>query len=143
MVTRLHKFLIATLLFSLAAPAITIADEHRGSAETPAKWLSESGAYTVSFTSSVQPIEINRIHEWIVHIETEEGDPVENAEITIEGGMPAHNHGMPTAPRVTEYLGDGDYRAKGLRFHMQGQWQITIGIDDGSVSDSVIINLQL
>ena len=34
--------------------------------------------------------------------------------------MPEHNHGFPTAPRVTENLGEGDYLLEGMRFNMGG-----------------------
>lgn len=116
-------------------------DEHHTASRQ--HWLSEQGLYTVSYTSSVQPIEINRMHEWVLHIETEAGDVVENAAISIEGGMPAHNHGMPTSPRVTEYLGNGDYRVQGLRFHMKGEWQIIVTIEDGDRQDRAVFAIVL
>ncbi len=107
------------------------------------QWSSDSGSYTVSFESSVQPIEINRMHEWILHVETADGEPVIGAELTVDGGMPAHNHGLPTRPRVTVDLGNGDYRVRGLRFHMRGEWQVRIGISVGGRSDTAIITLNL
>jgi hypothetical protein len=45
-------------------------------------------------------------------------DPVEGAEITVAGGMPQHEHGLPTASEVTEELGSGDYVVAGLRFRI-------------------------
>ncbi|MEL7185279.1 MAG: FixH family protein, partial [Pseudomonadota bacterium] len=78
-------------------------------------------------------IRINEMHSWILHVETASGEPVEGATIEVDGGMPEHDHGLPTKPRVTEELGGGDYRLDGLRFHMRGYWEIvvTISTDDG------------
>ena len=104
-------------------------------------WESERGLFRVSFASSIEPIRINRIHEWTVHVETIDGTAVQGAILSITGGMPDHDHGLPTSPRVTAELGNGDYRVQGLRFHMRGAWSISIAIDDGVRSDTVAIDL--
>ncbi len=104
---------------------------------------SAAGAFRVSYASSIDPIGINEMHEWTLHVETAEGEPVEDAEIAVGGGMPAHNHGLPTAPRVTENLGGGDYRVQGLRFHMRGQWLITFEIRVSGIEDTVKFKLKL
>lgn len=106
-------------------------------------WLSDRQIYKLVYTSALEPPEINRIHEWLLHIETVNGEVVENAEVTVDGGMPLHNHGLPTRPRVTEYLGNGNYRVEGVRFHMHGQWEISITIKADDIADSVTIALQL
>ena len=106
-------------------------------------WESKRGLFAVSFESELQPIEINQIHNWLLHIETTSGDPVAGAGIEVAGGMPLHNHGLPTRPLVTEELGDGNYRLEGMRFHMAGDWQLTITIVADGKTDTVIVNLQL
>jgi hypothetical protein len=107
------------------------------------EWVSENGAFAVSFDSSLQPIVINQIHTWVLHIETDDAAPVSGAEVSVIGGMPAHDHGLPTRPRVSKELGDGDYRLEGMRFHMQGDWEISITISAGGSTDTVKIALQL
>jgi len=57
--------------------------------------------------------------------------------------MPLHDHGLPTRPRVTEELGNGDYRLQGMRFHMTGAWEITLLIRAGETEDTVVISLKL
>jgi len=111
-------------------------------ADTQTEWHSSRGVYTVTFTSSLDPIEINQIHNWIVNVTTN-GEPVANAKLAIEGGMPAHDHGMPTRPRVTEELGDGNYQLSGMRFHMQGDWEISIEIAADGKTDTVVVMLTL
>lgn len=106
-------------------------------------WTSRAGLYRVSYTPSLDPIEINQIHSWVLHVDTATGDPVLNADIILEGGMPMHNHGLPTNPIVTQAVGDGDYRIEGMRFHMMGQWEIRINISAHGKGDSVVIPLKL
>lgn len=87
--------------------------------------------------------DINRIHSWILHVETAEGEPVENATIDVIGGMPEHDHGLPTRPRVTEELGGGDYRLDGVRFHMRGYWEIEVTVTTEDGTSVAVIPLRL
>lgn len=102
-----------------------------------------SKKYIVSFTSNLDPIAINKIHSWEVLLKTPDGAPVNDAKITIIGGMPMHHHGMPTAPRVTKNLGQGKYLLEGMKFSMTGWWELKIQIDAGTQQDNVTFNLIL
>lgn len=104
---------------------------------------SDEGRFVVSFTSALDPIAINQMHSWTLHVETADGAPVENAMIQVSGDMPEHRHGMPTQPQVTQNLGDGDYLVEGMRFQMGGWWAVTFVIDADGVQDSVTFNLRL
>jgi hypothetical protein len=106
-------------------------------------WTSDSGALRASYGSSVVPVPLNQIHSWVIHLETNAGVALENAEVSVDGGMPAHNHGLATAPAVTAYLGNGDYRVEGLRFHMQGAWELRITVRHDNTSDKIVIPLNL
>lgn len=106
-------------------------------------WMSQAGHFRVRYTSKLDPIVINRIHGWVLHVETADGEPVLNADITVGGGMPVHNHGLPTSPRMTQNLGNGDYLIEGMRFHMNGYWEITISIVAGDDRDNILIPLEL
>ena len=103
----------------------------------------QNKAFTVTFQSAIEPIVINQIHQWEILVLTNAGVPVTNADITVDGGMPAHNHGLPTAPKVTENLGDGRYRVEGLRFHMSGYWEIRFTIKAGGKEDTATVTLEL
>lgn len=132
--TNTLLLLAAATLFTPCSIAGADADE---------SWVSDSGFFTVTFRSELQPLTINQIHSWILHVEDSNGNPVTNAEITVNGGMPEHNHGLPTAPQVNETSEDGDYKVEGMRFHMRGYWEIRIQIDVGDRRDSVMIPLDL
>jgi hypothetical protein len=81
------------------------------------------------------------MHQWTLHVETADGQPVENATITLDGDMPQHGHGLPTSPQVTEYLGNGDYLVEGLRFQMGGWWVMDFAITAEGQSDTVRFNM--
>lgn len=110
---------------------------------TTAADVSQQGHYQVSFTSSLTPLEINRIHTWVVHVEDARGNPIDQAELSISGGMPLHDHGLPTEPRATRYLGGGDYLVEGMKFHMTGPWQVSISIIANGKLDTVTFGLDL
>ncbi len=97
----------------------------------------------VTWSTPDGDVEINRMHSWILHVETAAGEAVTGATIEVDGGMPAHDHGLPTRPRVTEELGNGDYRLDGLRFHMGGYWEIVVDVTTESGTETVIIPLRL
>ena len=105
--------------------------------------MSESGRLRLSYASDNEPMAINTMHSWVVHLQTAEGAPVEDAEITVVGGMPDHDHGLPTAPRVTENLGAGDYLLEGMKFHMNGRWEIVFTITQTTTGKAETATLEL
>jgi hypothetical protein len=102
----------------------------------------DQGLFQVSYTSAIQPPTINTVHTWTVHVATAGGQPVEGAQVTVTGGMPEHNHGMPTAPQVTA-IANGDYRVEGMKFQMPGWWTVTVHVEAGGKQDSATFNLVL
>jgi len=96
----------------------------------------DSTHYRVSFKSRVEPLPLNKIHSWVLHIDTLDGKPVEKARVSVYGGMPAHKHGLPTEPVVSE-LSRGDYLVEGLKFSMSGDWEIWFNIRTGNITDKV------
>ena len=113
------------------------------SLDTSNSRLSDNGLYRVSWTSDPPDPPINQIHTWTLHVETDDGQPVEQAEITINGGMPQHGHGLPTNPQVTQDLGNGDYLVEGLKFQMPGWWEVRFSISAGGQNDTITFNLTL
>jgi hypothetical protein len=104
---------------------------------------SKNGTFKVVIAPSADPIPLNRIHAWQVHVEDSSGQPVTEAAITVEGGMPEHGHGLPTKPMVTQNLGTGTYLVEGMKFQMHGWWTVTFTISAAGKSDTVTFNLRL
>ena len=105
--------------------------------------LSESGLYQATIVPETEPIAINHLHTWVIHIETPDGQPLTDATVTVDGDMPQHGHGMPTRPQVTQNLGNGDYLVEGMKFQMGGWWVVDFLIGEGSEQDKVSFNLML
>ena len=105
--------------------------------------LSETGLFRVSYASSQNIVPVNKIHQWTLHVETADGQLVENATITVDGDMPEHGHGLPTRPQVTEYLGNGDYLVEGVKFQMGGWWVMDFTITAENLTDAVHFNMTL
>jgi hypothetical protein len=128
---------ISLLLLINIFPGVLSAQQDEGNI-----WLSENEMFQVSYESQLNPIIINQIHSWKLLVMNAQGDAVSDAIITVKGGMPEHNHGLATAPSI-EARADGDYLLQGLRFHMMGYWELELNITQGSISDTVIITLDL
>lgn len=111
--------------------------------DTSTTLVSEQGRYRISYQSGLEPITINQIHSWRLHVETPDGQPVTDATIAVDGDMPQHGHGLPTRPQVTQNLGNGDYLVEGLKFHMHGWWIVEFDITSGDETDHVVFNLLL
>lgn len=105
--------------------------------------LSENGLFRVSYASSQNLVPVNQMHQWTLHVETADGQLVENANITVDGDMPEHGHGLPTRPQVTDYLGNGDYLVEGVKFQMGGWWVMDFTITANEQTDAVRFNMRL
>ena len=105
--------------------------------------ISDKSLFRVSYTASTGTVLVNQIHQWTLHVETADGRPVENADINVDGDMPQHGHGLPTQPRVTKYLGNGDYLVDGLKFQMGGWWLMDFTITANGQTDVVHFNMML
>jgi hypothetical protein len=103
----------------------------------------DHGLYVGALEPGLSPLEINRMHSWTITVTAPDGTPVDNAAIAIDGGMPQHGHGLPTAPQVTRALGEGRYLIEGMKFNMDGWWTIDVEIDGPAGSDAVTYNLVL
>lgn len=105
--------------------------------------MSENGVFRGSWQSRPEAPAINEIHEWVLHIETVEGEPAAGATVSVDGDMPAHGHGMPTEPQVTADLGNGDYLVEGMSFQMGGYWIVDVTVTYDGQTDVVRFGLGL
>jgi hypothetical protein len=104
---------------------------------------SEQAMYRGGYTARLDPIAINQMHTWVFHLASAAGQPLEEAHITVDGGMPQHGHGLPTSPQVTQALGNGDYLVEGMKFNMPGWWVVNFHITANGQRDTVTFNLIL
>ena len=103
---------------------------------------SAASLYTATLTPE-QPLKPRKMQTVRIALADASGQPVDDARIDIDGGMPQHGHGLPTRPRVTRHLGNGVYEIEGVRFNMGGWWEFTLSIATTAGTDVVTFNLDL
>lgn len=129
--------LFAVLL--LSAPLSVLAAD---TAEADLSGLTESGI-SISIFSQLSPLQINQIHSWMIELRDSDNAPLGNATLSVVGGMPEHDHGLPTQPQITAEPQTGVYLLEGVRFHMPGKWQLIISIQTGDRQHRAVIDFQL
>jgi hypothetical protein len=103
----------------------------------------EAKLYIVEIAPVESEIRLGRMHAWTLALTDGRGRPVASAQIRIDGGMPQHGHGLPSAPAVTQALGDGRFLIEGMKFNMRGWWEIDVSIDGPAGADAITFNLVL
>jgi hypothetical protein len=103
---------------------------------------SAAGRY-VATLEPARPLRPRQMQTVRLTVRDDEGRAIDAAQISIDGGMPQHGHGLPTRPRVTRNLGDGIYEIEGVRFNMGGWWEFTLAIAGSRGADTVTFNLDL
>ncbi|MGE3332416.1 MAG: FixH family protein [Rhodospirillaceae bacterium] len=101
------------------------------------------GHYIASLESQKTPVPVGAMHTWVVTVTTPAGDPLDDIQISIGGGMPQHGHGLPSRPRITKHLGQGKHLIEGMKFNMPGWWILTLSIEGAGGADSATFNLAL
>lgn len=135
----LHAANAATLLtfiFSLAfsAPA---------GADAPDLQAVSRNGVQINLYSRLQPLQLNTMHSWEIELLDSSGAPISGAVMQVQGGMPEHDHGLPTSPLVTGSLPDGRYLLEGMRFHMPGLWLLRIDLETAGKAETVEITFEL
>jgi YtkA-like protein len=103
---------------------------------------SAEGRY-VATLEPARPLRPRQLQIVRVTVRDADGRAVDEAQISIDGGMPEHGHGLPTRPRVTKSLGGGAYEIEGVRFNMGGWWEFKLAITGSRGADTVTFNLDL
>jgi hypothetical protein len=139
---------VAQMAFATAGVLLLLAacSHYRGSVPSPDIGMAKLSAhqlYRAAVRPSAVPIPVRSLQVWTLHVETAEGSPVNAATITMNGGMPQHGHGLPTKPRVTRELGNGDHLVEGVKFNMGGWWVVRFAITSSAGTDTVTFNLGL
>ena len=70
---------------------------------------------------------------------------VKNIEVFIDGGMPAHEHGLPTAPKIIWSEERKAHLIKGLKFSMPGLWALNFKVNakDDALKDQIKILIEV
>jgi YtkA-like len=82
--------------------------------------------FTLIFVPSVWPIPVGKHFNLSLQICAETGQTISSA-LKVDADMPMHKHGMNYRASVS-HLGEGNYSANGLMFHMPGRWRFLFEI---------------
>ncbi len=105
--------------------------------------LATAAGNRLTIAGELSPPAINRMHSWRLRLTDAAGAPIAGAQIEVRGGMPDHDHGLPTRPEVSAESEPGSYLLQGVRFHMPGRWLIEFDIRLGEDSDSASLEFRL
>ena len=144
--SNIHAFLFRSTVVGVAASLLTgcmmFAGAPKGLDYSRTR-PSEGGLYRATIRPQGDSIPQGRLQRWTLHLETASGAPVDSAAVAVDGGMPQHGHGLPTKPRVTRALGNGDHLVEGMKFNMGGWWVVKFRVDAMPGKDSVVFNVKL
>ena len=106
--------------------------------------VTDHGVFRIQLKSGLDSIQISKVHQWSLHIFGADGVPITGASIVVDGGMPEHGHGLPTAPRAASADGPGNYVINGMKFSMTGWWVLKLDVKatDGR-TDTITFNVVL
>ena len=111
--------------------------------EAPDITAETANGWIIHVHSDISPIRINEMHSWHIKVLDSKSEPVSNASISVEGGMPDHDHGLPTRPRITSEIAPGTYLLQGVRFHMPGKWKCKFVITAGTRQEIGLAEFEL
>jgi hypothetical protein len=134
----------ALLVFALlGGQAEWAAADERREAPPAQRW--HAGADGGHFSGTLGPrqgrVRFGAFQDWVLTLMDAGGEPVYPARIAVGGGMPAHGHGLPTQPVVTDYLGEGRYRIEGMKLSMSGRWLLVFAIETPGARDRIVFDV--
>lgn len=140
---RTRRFRLAAVAAALSLNACMLFMKPPQDLDYSRTRTSASGTYRATILPQGDSIPQGKLHRWTLHLETANGVPVDSAIIAVDGGMPQHGHGLPTTPKATRDLGNGDHLIEGMKFNMGGWWVVKFRVAAQAGTDSLVFNLKL
>ena len=88
----------------------------------------ESYFVVVETTPSVIPFNEYFSAEIQVFAAENKTTPLEDVAVSIDATMPSHDHGMNEKAEVSGPE-NGIFQAEGLKWHMEGEWELVVYVD--------------
>ena len=118
-----------------------LAGEAAGSSTVTVNVTSKQRLFTAIVTHP-DPLLVEQLHVWTVRLFDRKHHAVTRARIKVTGDMPAHGHGLPTAP-VAVARGRGVYQLQGMMFQMPGLWYVQLRVRAGNRLDTLRIKFTI
>ena len=129
------RLLLCVALFA------ALAGEAAGSSTVTVNVTSKQKLFTATVTHP-DPLPVEQLHVWTVRLFDRKHHAVTRARIKVTGDMPAHGHGLPTAP-VAVARGHGVYQLQGMMFQMPGLWYVQLRVRAGNRLDTLRIKFTI
>lgn len=106
--------------------------------------LSSGGSFWVSYAPDPDPIPLNQLFTLRFRITRADDHAalVPGAVITVDPYMPLHKHGATLRPKI-ESPGDGTAVGRGFLLHMEGEWELRVGVAVAGQMERVVFPVTL
>jgi len=81
---------------------------------------SSKALYQATVTCAAPP-SVGTFQECRLKVDSPQALPTDLV-IAVDGGMPSHGHGLPTAPQAIPTGNPSEFRIDGLKYSMLGEW---------------------
>lgn len=106
------------------------ASESRAEEFVPGMAKETESGFEVELAESDPAPPARQDNSWVIAVKDANGEPILDAQLTLNPRMPDHGHGAPREAVVTQ-LGDGRYRAEPVALFMPGYWTIDVSVSVG------------
>lgn len=98
--------------------------------------MTKGSTFKLSYVpnNSKEEVPLNELFQLKFKVMDKDGNVPKEKGIMVNACMPDHNHCMFVKPEV-EKTSDGEFLVKGLKFHMQGHWEIYVDVTDGKLGE--------
>lgn len=90
--------------------------------------MTDGGTFMVAYSTMPAEIPLNEDFMVMVALSDMNGAPALSTEVSVDATMPEHGHGMNQVPMMMD-MGNGMWHAEGMRFHMEGYWQLEVVVN--------------
>ncbi|MFN3786626.1 MAG: FixH family protein [Thiothrix sp.] len=102
---------------------------------------SDGGMYQATLVCAEAPT-VGAFQECSLHLYSQQALP-SDLQVAIDGGMPAHGHGLPTTPQAIAAATAGEFRIEGLKYSMPGEWVLGFLLQAPNAQDKVVFRFNI
>jgi len=136
------RLLHSSLFLSALLAWLTCVPAQAGEASPDLSATGASGMRLQVF-SELSPLAINRIHRWRIRLRDADDLPFAARRLELSGGMPEHDHGLPTVPVASPTGEPGEFLLEGMRFHMPGLWRLDFTLVGAEGPETITLEFRL
>jgi cytochrome c peroxidase len=103
--------------------------------------VSSSGQYQATLTCATAPA-VAIFQECSLQLRSEQALPPD-LTLAVDGGMPSHGHGLPTAPQAIPTDKAGEFRIDGLKYSMTGEWVLGFWLHSAAGQDKIVFQFTI